>query len=127
MVKVILVLLLFTTPVVAQSGTSSPSPHLVDKNAFFKPFGNGFVVSSAVFWSGTVTDLATTRHNIATGRFRESNPFLRDEHGGVRTGRALAVSGAAYGFTLLLEKRHPKLASIVRFIGGGVHFAAVRR
>lgn len=94
---------------------------------FFKPYGKGFAISSAAYWGGVVFDVARTQSCQKARTCTEANPFLRTSQGGANIGRAVGVSAGIYGVTLLLEKKYPKLASIVRLSVGGGHFLAAGR
>lgn len=84
----------------------------------FRPFGKAFALSTAVYWSGAIADVSSsaTRHEL--------NPFLRGSRGGIVTTRAVGFAAVPYCLSLLFEKKHSKLASVLRFLGGGVRFGA---
>lgn len=116
-----LLLFLLAISAGAQTGQQKSSANFLKPSAergFFKPFGGAFVSSSAAFWVGTFADIASSKGLL------ENNPLARNSQGGLSTGKALALNGVAYGLTLLIEKRHPKLASIMRFGWGGAHAGA---
>jgi hypothetical protein len=109
--KTFLLILLLAIPCAAQ----------VKKDDFFKPYGRGFIASSAVYWGGSVFDTLNTRRCVNNGTCRELNPLFRTRDGKLRVGRAIASQAIGYGLTLWLEKKHPKLASFLRFGGGAAH------
>jgi hypothetical protein len=84
----------------------------------FRPFGKAFALSTAVYWSAAAADVfsSAARHEL--------NPFLRGSRGRIVTTRAAGFAAVPYCLSLLFEKKHSKLASVLRFLGGGVRFGA---
>ena len=93
----------------------------VKRSDFFKPYGKSFVTSSAVYWTGFAADLSSSQGSY------ELNPVFRGSGGRVNNKRALLIAGSGYAVSVLIEKQHPKLASVLRFIGGSVHWGAAAR
>lgn len=109
--------LLIISSIILVSFISSNAQSL-KKSDFFKPYGKGFKTSSIVFWSGVALDLQSSKGGI------ETNSLFRNKNGKVDTKKVLLISGVGYGISLLMEKKYPKLASAIRFIGGSIHYGA---
>lgn len=105
-IVLLVVLGLYGVSVHAQTFTEARHSHLV--------------VSSTVYWAGVAADIASSRGPV---KF-ERNPLLKDGSGRLSIGKALALDGGIYALSLLLERRKPRLAVIMRYAGGGVHGAA---
>lgn len=90
-----------------------PKPIQADKK--WKPYvGSISLASLAVCGIGAISDPLSTRG------LNETNPLFRNDRGGIRVGRSLAVGLAPCAATYLFEKKSPQLASLIRFIYGGV-------
>jgi hypothetical protein len=107
-----IVLLGVIAPLAARAqSAASPAPTF-DKRQF--------VVSSSVYWGGVAADYVSTEQALRRG-FVERNPLLQ---GATRKAVYWGVAGGVYALTLWLEKKHPRAARVMRYIGGGIHFGA---
>ncbi|HKR02280.1 MAG TPA: hypothetical protein VJT09_16500 [Pyrinomonadaceae bacterium] len=122
--------ILFTLTIHAQDAPKSvqakflKQPKQAEKLDTFsnpKPFGKWFILSSVIYWGGSIADLASSQNGY------EVNPLLRNPSGRVGNGKALLLTGSGYGLTLMIEKRHPKAATVLRFIVGGVRLGLAFR
>lgn len=80
---------------------------------FFKPFGKGTWISLSACGGTGAADILTQLFNERRGML-ERNPLLRDKHGRLNVGRAVAIKTAICGGTLLLERKYPKVMFIIR-------------
>lgn len=83
-----------------------------------KRFDKWFVASSAVFAVGAIMDHQSTVAGMKIAGAREANPLLRNSDGSFSPGKHLALSAGVYGVSLLMQRKHPKMANVLRFIGG---------
>lgn len=83
-----------------------------------KRFDKWFIASSAVFAVGAIMDHQSTVAGMKIAGAREANPLLRNSDGSFSPGKHLALSAGVYGVSLLMQRKHPKMANILRFIGG---------
>jgi hypothetical protein len=90
---------------------TSPQP-VRQPQGFYKPFGTGFAISTAVCAAGAVADISTSLNG------QELNPILRNRNGGLNVGLAVALKGAGCALPMLFEKKHPKLAFWARMAAG---------
>ncbi|MDT5062105.1 MAG: hypothetical protein QOH63_2564 [Acidobacteriota bacterium] len=96
-----------------------PATLKIDKrDEFFKPSGKFFIISSAAYWSGASADLISSR-----GLY-ELNGLQRGRGGRLDYRKGILIDATIYGVTLAFEKRHPKIASFLRFAFGGAHVVA---
>ena len=63
-------------------------------------------------------DHASTVSAMRKEGAREGNPLLRNSSGGFSAGKHLALTGGVYGVSLLLQRKHPRAANVLRIIGG---------
>lgn len=92
----------FTKP--APAAHPVPARRAEAPKGFFKPWGKSFAVSSAIYWSASAFDIASSRGLI------EQNPLSRGRDGRINVGKALLVDAGVYAPSLLLERKHPRLA-----------------
>lgn len=120
----ILFLLALTIGVSAQTSLNASftkaaaKPVTIERRDLFRPFGPMTAISTVVCLAGTFAD-------VATSGGAELNPLLRNSSGQFSQGKALAIGAGICGGTLLIERLAPstsKAMSVIRFIGGGVHF-----
>jgi hypothetical protein len=83
-----------------------------------KRFDKWFLASSAVFAVGAVLDHQSTVAGMKKAGARELNPLLRNSDGSFSPGKHLALTAGVYGASLMLQRKHPKMANVLRFIGG---------
>lgn len=83
-----------------------------------KKIDKWFLISSAIFATGTIMDHASTVSALRKEGAREGNPLLRTSGGGFSAGKHLALTGGIYGVSLLLQRKHPRAANVFRIIGG---------
>lgn len=105
------------TPV-AKASTVSPRMESPRATSARKPFDRWFLISSAVFAAGAVMDHQSTVAGMKKVGAREANPLLRNSDGGFSSGKHLALSAGMYGASLMLQKKHPRMANILRLVGG---------
>lgn len=91
------------------------------KRSFWRPYGPAFKISTAILAGGVVGDRLTTKAALRNPRNFEVNPLLRDKNAGAIYWTA---AGGVFGVSLLLERKHPKIASFLRFGVGGAHGVA---
>ncbi|MEP6743829.1 MAG: hypothetical protein ABJB61_15135 [bacterium] len=77
-----------------------------------------FAVSSATYWAGTFADWESSQGRI------ELTPTLRNKQGEISGPKYFGIAAGVYAVTLFLERRHSRVASILRFTFGGGHFVA---
>jgi hypothetical protein len=104
----------FTNPATVARQPVSKSGLKAERRGFYRPFGKAFAVSSIAYWSGAVFD------NLSSRGLVETNPLARNRDGRISMGKAFAYDAAFYSATVVLERRHPRLAFWVRIIAGGV-------
>lgn len=105
-----LLLLCCVLPLAARA--QSAAPVNFDKQAF--------AVSTAAYWGGVTADYVSTQQALRRG-FAERNPLLQG-----RSASAVywSVAAGVYAVTLVLEKKHPRAARVMRYLGGGIHAGA---
>lgn len=86
--------------------------------AFGKAFDKWFYVSSAVFATGAILDHTSTSAGMKKVGAREANPLLRNSDGGFSPGKHLALTAGIYGASFMLQKKHPRMANVLRLVGG---------
>ena len=108
----LLILLCCVLPVAAWA-QAAPSPVKFDKRQF--------VISSGVYWAGVTADAVSTEQGLRRGLV-ERNPLLQ----GATQRRVIywSVAGGVYVLTVWLEKKHPRAARAMRYLGGGIHAGA---
>jgi len=83
-----------------------------------KRFDKWFLASSAVFAVGAIMDHQSTVAGMKKAGAREVNPLLRNSDGSFSPGKHLALTAGVYGASLMLQRKHPKMANVLRLIGG---------
>ncbi|HKF58290.1 MAG TPA: hypothetical protein VKJ45_22800 [Blastocatellia bacterium] len=117
----IVALLVLAAPCFAQqpvpAENSIPGPVIQSRRPSPRPVLEGpahFWLSSATFWGGfTVDALSSAGH-------AEANPLFKQQDSTANIGLNAAATGSFYVFTVLLQRRHPKAANIIRYMVGGV-------
>lgn len=74
-----------------------------------------FWASSAVFLGGTTADWASSRGRKEAG-------LLKSSTDGLNSAAYWSLNLGLYGLSIIVQRNHPKGASIIRYIVGGVHF-----
>lgn len=92
-----------------------------------KKIDKWFLISSAIFATGTIMDHASTVSAMRKDGAREGNPLLRNSSGGFSAGKHLALTGGVYGASLLLQRKHPRAANVLRIIGGAAKIGIALR
>lgn len=83
-----------------------------------KHFDKWFLASSTVFVVGAIMDHQSTSAGMKKAGAREANPLLRNSDGSFSPGKHLALTAGVYGVSLMLQRKHPKMANVLRMIGG---------
>lgn len=91
------------------------------KKPFIRPYGPSFHLSMGICAAGAVVDIHSSLSGI------EGNPLLRNSSGGLSVSKAVLVKGIGCGWTLLLERKHPRAAMWARIIVGSIQFAVAAR
>lgn len=111
-------LFLFSVSINAQQRSDflKPTAPIKMESNIWKSYGTMTFISTAVCVGGDLADIATSGPN-------ELNPILRNAHGSINRKLAFGLGMIPCGISFLLERKHPKLASVFRFASGGVHGA----
>lgn len=102
----------FKRPEAVQRAPEIPivSRQLKKDKSFWKPYRGAFLLSTAVYWTGSGLDLASSRGD----GFRESNPRFRNRDGSTAIGKNLAATAGIYAVTVALERKYPKFMAFIR-------------
>jgi len=76
------------------------------------------IASIGVCFGGVTTDVVSSQHGF------EINPLLANSTGRISNSRALLVGYSSCGTIMLLSRWKPRLARVLGFAVGGVHFGA---
>lgn len=115
---IFITVLLFCATAHAQKKSDFLKPQPVNlERSIWKPYGAMSIASSAVCYGGVSADLATSRG------LQEGNPLLRNANGSPNLNRAALIGFGSCSLPFLIKRKHPKAASIVRFVLGSVHIA----
>jgi hypothetical protein len=99
----------------------TPAVRPVEKKSLWRSYGPMFKASMTTCVGGSLADIAST-----SGLY-ESNPLFRRSDGRLNKVTAILSTGLVCGSTLLLERKYPRLASVMRFSFGGVRLAMAFR
>lgn len=102
-------LLLSSVPVLAQT----PDPQSISLKA----------LSYGVFIAGAAADLQTTQAVLKAGG-AEANPLLGNSIGQIALRKSLISAGVLVAAHMVERNGHRRVASVLRFAGGGVQFGA---
>lgn len=94
-------------------------PTMREQQKLWRRNGPLSVLSRGVLWGGAIADDLTTRNVLKRGG-REGNPILATD-GGYNRPVFYGINAGIDAATTLLERRHPKLAIVLRFAVGGAH------
>lgn len=113
-----IMILCFCATAHAQKKSDFLKPQPVNlERSIWKPYGAMSIASGSVCFGGVGADLLTSRG------LTEGNPILRNRDGSPNLTRAALIGFGACSTTYLIERKHSKAASILRYAIGGIHAA----